>query len=239
MLVMASCWKSYWKSTWSCFLRKMSDTKTDHKLCTRHTRECSEGGRWKTKLDLTPSSLLYCYGSLGEKRKVKARQGSESSHYSSLEVRTTCIEHGKGHPLGSRGSQHLWPPLTWRLPHLINCRINPRWKLSAESDSNYTQTSATNRRANTLWQSSQAISHSRMISRTYLRLHSDQSDDVWWNYFRDLGFILWIKASVLGWHQKSLSGSWCSHAADLKREICPWHLTLAKAKAILLRAWIK
>jgi len=77
------------------------------------------------------------------------------------------------------------------------------------------------------------------ISTTYLRLHSDQSDDVWWNYFRDLGIILWIKASVLGWHQTSLSGSWCSHAADLKGEICPWHLTPTKAKAISLRAWIK
>lgn len=34
---------------------------------------------------------------------MKARQGSESSHYSSLEVRTTCIERGKGHPWAAVG----------------------------------------------------------------------------------------------------------------------------------------
>lgn len=187
----------------------------------------------KARLDTKFSSLLLWF--------IRRKEISESQTrlwiFTLFQFRSKNDMHWawQGPPLGSSGSQHLWPPLTWRLPHLINCGIKPRWKLSAESDSNSTQTSATNWRANTLWQSSQAISY----SRTYLRLHSDQCGDVWWNYFWDLGIILWIKASVLGWHQKSLSGSWCSHAADLKGEICPWHPTLAKAKAILLRAWIK
>lgn len=47
------------------------------------------------------------------------------------------------------------------------------------------------------------------------------------------------KDLVFTWHQTSLSGSWCSHAADLKSKICPQHRTQANVKAILLRAWIK